>query len=294
MISSETIETILNISIQEPFTCKTLGLLNEKKDQMLSFIDCDHFIYHVNHHPSLKAVFTLDTFLDQVTSEVVCIPHPEPRYAYYLLREAIEKSALQFFPSQIHDSVDISERASVSETSVIIEEGVIIEDHVVIHPNVHIGKHCIIQSGSVIGQNGFEYIETSKGLHQVQHYGKTILNDNVSIGSNTCIDSGTMDKETIIGSGTKVGNNVQVSFGALLGNWNMISHQVSIGSHVSTGKHVHIHPLCRIENNSHIGHDSYIYSGSVVSSNIPSCSSVSMKLHHTLSKNKLHKKYISS
>ncbi|CAA9891206.1 UDP-3-O-acylglucosamine N-acyltransferase [Candidatus Methylobacter favarea] len=81
--------------------------------------------------------------------------------------------------------------------------------YAVIYDNVIVGNHVIIHSGAVIGADGFGYKFRSNQHLKVPQVGNVIIEDNVEIGANTCIDRGALGSTTI-GAGSKIDNLVQI------------------------------------------------------------------------------------
>lgn len=120
---------------------------------------------------------------------------------------------------------------------VYVGEGVEIGDNSVIHSQVSlregvlIGKEVIIHSGSVIGSDGFGYVE-SEGKHiKIPQNGGVIIRDRVEIGANTTIDRATVGA-TIIGEGTKIDNLVQIAHNVTIGENCLVVAQVGIAGSV--------------------------------------------------------------
>ncbi len=107
--------------------------------------------------------------------------------------------------------------------------------YAVIYDGVEIGDNVTIHSGAVIGADGFGY-KFRNGQHvKVPQIGNVVIGDNVEIGANTCVDRGALGS-TIIGSGTKIDNLVQ------------IGHNNKIGQHVIICGQTGISGSCMIEN----------------------------------------------
>ena len=69
---------------------------------------------------------------------------------------------------------------------------------------VSIGSNCVIQSGVVIGHDGFSYSEDpERNKRMIKHHGGVVIGNDVFVGSNTAIARGTID-DTVIGDGTKI------------------------------------------------------------------------------------------
>ncbi|MFW6279388.1 MAG: UDP-3-O-(3-hydroxymyristoyl)glucosamine N-acyltransferase, partial [Bacillota bacterium] len=148
----------------------------------------------------------------------------------------------------IHPGVIIEEQAVIGDDVIIapgsyVGQGVEIGAGTVIHPCVVIeygtiiGENVIIQAGTVIGGDGFGYVSSSEGHTKIPQLGQVIVEDDVEIGANVCIDRAVSDK-TIIGKGTKIDNLVQVGHNVKIGPENLITGQVGIAGSSETGKRV--------------------------------------------------------
>lgn len=112
-----------------------------------------------------------------------------------------------------------------------------------IYPNVTIREGCelgnrvIIQSGAVIGGDGFGYI-TEQGKHsKVLQVGNVVIGDDVEIGNNTCIDRATAGS-TIVGAGTKIDNLVHLGHNDVLGENCLVVAQVGLSGSITAGHNV--------------------------------------------------------
>lgn len=125
-----------------------------------------------------------------------------------------------------------------------IGAGVTLGDGCWIGPNVTIqfaliGKACVIHPGARIGQDGFGFAPGAEHL-KVPQLGRVIIEDGVDIGANTCIDRGT-GPDTIIRSGTKIDNlvqiahNVEIGAGCLMPALSGISGSTKVGNYVMMG-----------------------------------------------------------
>ena len=111
------------------------------------------------------------------------------------------------------------------EADASVGEGSILYNHVVIRHNCHVGAGCILHPGVVIGSDGFGFApkmaEDGKDLEKLQHIkipqsGNVVIENHVEIGSNSCVDRGALGT-TLIQSGTKIDNLVQIGHNAELG-----------------------------------------------------------------------------
>jgi UDP-3-O-[3-hydroxymyristoyl] glucosamine N-acyltransferase len=127
-----------------------------------------------------------------------------------------------------------------------IGDNVTIAQNSVLHPGVKIYYDCIIGSnvtihaGTVIGADGFGFAPQADGsLKKVPQIGNVVIEDNVEIGSNTCIDRGTIGS-TLIKSGSKLDNLLQIAHNVQVGNNTVIAAQAGISGSTKIGNNVMI------------------------------------------------------
>ncbi|PRY85292.1 UDP-3-O-(3-hydroxymyristoyl)glucosamine N-acyltransferase [Mongoliibacter ruber] len=125
---------------------------------------------------------------------------------------------------------------------VSIEDNVIIGDNTILHSGVKIkngsviGKNCEIHSGAVIGADGFGFVPQEDGTYKsIPQIGNVIIEDSVSVGSNTTIDCATMGS-TIIRKGAKIDNMVQIAHNVVIGENTVIASQTGISGSTIIGK----------------------------------------------------------
>lgn len=164
--------------------------------------------------------------------------------------------------------VYIGERAIVGDNTIIeantsIGDGAtvgndcLLYNGVTIYHDCKIGNRCILHAGSVVGSDGFGFAPGTNGYDKIPQIGIAILEDDVEIGANTCIDRATMGA-TIIKRGVKLDNMVQIAHNVVVdehtvmaaqcgvagstkvGTWCMIGGQTGIGGHIKIGHQVKI------------------------------------------------------
>ncbi|MCC8089641.1 MAG: UDP-3-O-(3-hydroxymyristoyl)glucosamine N-acyltransferase [Rikenellaceae bacterium] len=161
--------------------------------------------------------------------------------------------------SSIDDSVQNGENLYVGDFTVI-EERVQIGDNVSIYPQCYIGSkvrignnvtiypgvkiyedcvignNVVIQAGAVIGADGFGFAPQEDGTYgKIPQLGNVVLEDNVEIGANTCIDRATMGS-TIISKGVKLDNLIQVGHNVQIGENTVAASQFGVAGSTKIGK----------------------------------------------------------
>ena len=106
--------------------------------------------------------------------------------------------------------------------------------NVVLYEDVSIGDRCTLHAGVVIGADGFGYQPVDGRLVKVPQSGGVVIEEDVEIGANSCVDRGTFGP-TRIGAGTKIDNLVQVAHNVRVGKHNILCAQVGIGGSTMIG-----------------------------------------------------------
>ena len=123
---------------------------------------------------------------------------------------------------------------------VVIGDGVTIGEKCLIYPNVTIyqgcklGNNVTIHAGSVIGADGFGFAPNTEGYDKIPQIGIVIIEDNVEIGANTCVDRSTMG-QTVIHKGVKLDNLIQVAHNCEIGENTVMSAQVGMAGSTKIG-----------------------------------------------------------
>ncbi len=130
--------------------------------------------------------------------------------------------------------------------SVVLGNNVTIGDNTILHAGVKvyfdcvIGKNVTIHAGTVIGSDGFGYAPQKDGSYQkVPQIGNVVIEDFVEIGANVTIDRATMGS-TIIHSGVKLDNLIQIAHNVEVGTDTVIAAQTGISGSTKVGKNVMI------------------------------------------------------
>ncbi len=173
----------------------------------------------------------------------------------------------------ISDNVSIGDRVNIFPGvsiggKVSIGEDSVIYPNVTIRENVKIGRNVLIHSGVVIGSDGFGYVLDKEKHYKIPQVGGVLIEDNVEIGANTSIDRATIGN-TVIGSGTKIDNLVQIAHNVKIGRDCVIVAQVGIGGSVKIGDGAVIGAQAGIRDHMNIGKGVMIGAQSGVGHDIP-------------------------
>lgn len=156
----------------------------------------------------------------------------------------------------IHDGVSVGDGAKVGNNCILYA-------HVTVYHDCRIGNNCILHSGCVIGADGFGFAPTANGYEKIPQTGIVVIEDNVEIGANTCIDRATMGS-TVVHSGVKLDNLIQIAHNdeigshtvmasqagiagsAKIGEWCMIGGQAGVSGHCKMGDRTIVGAQCGI------------------------------------------------
>ena len=135
----------------------------------------------------------------------------------------------------IGNDVKIYPNATIGD-NVKIGDGTIVYAGAKIYEGVEIGRNCIIHAGAVLGADGFGFAPTGDGSwNKIDQIGNVVLEDNVEVGANTCIDRATMGS-TILHEGVKVDNLCQVAHNVVVGRGTAMASQVGIAGSCHVGE----------------------------------------------------------
>ncbi len=145
----------------------------------------------------------------------------------------------------IHSHVTIGSGAKIGSNCIIYANATVYHD-------CRIGNHCILHAGCVIGADGFGFAPTPEGYEKIPQIGITILEDNVEVGANTCIDRATMGA-TIVHSGVKLDNLIQIAHNDEIGSHTVMAAQVGIAGSTKVGEWCMMGGQVGVAGHIHIG-----------------------------------------
>ena len=239
-------------------------------------------------------------FESRVPAHVAVLRARNPFRAFVSLSRLWQADALR--PRSGFDLTGIAISAVIHETA-RIEDDVIIDPLAVIGPDVEIGSGTVIGSGAVIaagvkigrdcnigagcsiqfslignnvlihpgckiGQDGFGFIYGVEAHLKVPQTGRVVIQHHVEIGAATTIDRGSL-RDTVIGEGTKIDNQVQIGHNVTIGRHCLIAAQCGLAGSLSLGDNVALGAKVGLNNHVHVGDGAQIAAMSGVRTDVP-------------------------
>ena len=244
----------------------SFGKIEEAQQGQLAFLanpKYNDFLYTTK--ASIIIVNDTQEFKQPITATLIKVPDAYSAFAtlldkYQQIQQqltGIQQPVYIDATAKIGDNVFIGAFAYIGKNVVVgdgtkiypstfIGDNVTIAQHTILHPGVKIYHDCIIGSkvtihaGSVIGADGFGIAPQADGsFKKVPQIGNVLIEDNVEIGSNTCIDRATIGS-TIIKSGAKLDNLLQIAHNVEVGNNTVIAAQTGVSGSTKIGNNVMI------------------------------------------------------
>ena len=136
--------------------------------------------------------------------------------------------------AEIGDNTSLHPHATVG-SGAKVGSNCILYPHATVYHDCRVGNNCILHAGSVVGADGFGFAPSPEGYEKIPQIGIAILEDNVEIGANTCIDRATMGA-TIIRKGVKLDNLIQIAHNVEVGSNTVMASQVGIAGSTKVGE----------------------------------------------------------
>jgi len=267
--SATQIAFMINARIEgdENASVANFGKIEEAQEGQLAFLanpKYEEFLYTT----SASIIIVNDSLVlkEPVTATLLRVPDAYSAFATLMIKydEIVSQQLVGIqTPSFIAESAILGERVFVAafayignqvkignnvkiHSGVVIGANVTIGDNTVLHPNVTVYHDCIIgksvtvHAGSVIGSDGFGFAPLTDGSYKkIPQIGNVILEDHVEIGANVTIDRATMGS-TIIKTGVKLDNLVQIAHNVEVGENTVMAAQVGVSGSAKIGNNVMI------------------------------------------------------
>ena len=220
----------------------TFAKIEEGKKGAISFLSNPKYTSYIYETESSVVLINEDVELTQpVSCTLIRVKNAYESVAKLLQlyasmmpkKTGIDPLAFVSKSAKIGENVYIAPFAYIGD-NVTIGDGSRIFPHVTIYEGCKIGKNVTIHAGSVIGADGFGFAPNQEGYDKIPQIGIVVIEDDVEIGANTCVDRSTMG-QTIIHKGVKLDNLSQVAHNCEIGENTVMSAQVGMAGSTKIG-----------------------------------------------------------
>jgi UDP-3-O-[3-hydroxymyristoyl] glucosamine N-acyltransferase len=277
-----------------------LASLDEAGPMHLTFFDN---LKYADQLASTKAGACLisERFEARVPAHVAVLRAAQPFRAFVKIAREMYSGALR--PQSWFGSAGIAASAIIDPTA-RLEDGVVVDPLAVIGPNVEIGTGTVIGAGAIIaanvrigrdcdvgarcsiqfalignnvlihpgcsvGQDGYGFVFFGPDGHlKVPQTGRVLIQNDVEIGAGTTIDRGSL-RDTVIGEGTKIDNQVQIGHNVTIGRHCLLAAQIGLAGSLTIGDNVALGAKVGINNHLKIGDGAQVTAMSAVKDDIP-------------------------
>jgi UDP-3-O-[3-hydroxymyristoyl] glucosamine N-acyltransferase len=279
---------------------KDLASLDEAGPAHLGFFDN---LKYADQLASCKAGACLVSprFEASIPAHIAALRAPQPFRAFVQVARVFHSDALR--PGSWFGVEGVAPSAIV-DPSARLEDGVIVDPLAVIGPEVEIGGGTVIGAGAVIGsgvrigrdcnvgartaiqcalignnvlihpgcsigQDGYGFVFFgSEGHLKVPQTGRVLIQNDVEIGAGTTIDRGSL-RDTVIGEGSKIDNQVQIGHNVTIGRHCLLAAQIGLAGSLTIGDNVALGAKVGINNHLRIGDGAQVTAMSAVKDDIP-------------------------
>lgn len=237
--------------------------MHSAKSQQITFLSNSRYREQLAACNASAVVLT-EADLPFCTSAALVVRNPYLTYALMAqIMDTTPAPAKDIAPSAVIDATaQLGNNVSVGANAVI-EEGVVLGDNVIIgagcfvgkftkigsgtrlwanvsvYHQIEIGEKCLIQSGTVIGADGFGYANDRGNWIKIPQLGTVRIGDRVEIGACTTIDRGALD-DTIIGDGVIIDNQCQIAHNVMIGDNTAVAGGVIMAGSLKIGRYCQI------------------------------------------------------
>ena len=226
----------------EQTTIHTFAKIEEGKEGAITFLSNPKYTQYIYATKASIGLVNEDLVLEKpVTTTLIRVKN-----AYECVAKLMQMyAAMQPKKTGIDSLAFVSPSAKIGKDVYIgpftyIGDGVQIGDgcriypHVTIYDGTKIGNRVTIHAGSVIGADGFGFAPNQEGYEKIPQIGIVVIEDDVEIGANTCVDRSTMG-QTVIHKGVKLDNLIQVAHNCEIGENTVMSAQVGMAGSTKIG-----------------------------------------------------------
>src|SRR5579862_758553 len=187
---------------------------------------------------------------------------------YEVFANSVRDGRWERFPEHRGAGIEIGKGVQI-EDQVVVGDGSVVQANAVLLSRTYLGERVTIKPGAVIGGDGFQLAPSGDHRRLVPHAGGVVVEADVTIGSQTCVDRGLFGEMTTIGSGSKIDNLVHVAHSATIGRDCVVVACAEISGSVVLGDGAWLGPHCSINPGLSVGEYALIGTGSVVVADVP-------------------------
>ncbi|WP_316862635.1 UDP-3-O-(3-hydroxymyristoyl)glucosamine N-acyltransferase [uncultured Cohaesibacter sp.] len=279
---------------------ETVAPIDNAHEGQITFLDNPKYV-PLLEQTKASAVICAKRYLERVPEGVVALevknpyqafsdassafyPTAKVPMAYFETGAGISQAAHVHPAAKIEDGVCIEPGASIGAgaeigAGTVIGANAVVGQNVRIGRNCHIGANCVLQHsligdlvilhpGVCCGQDGFGFSMSASGHQKVPQIGRVIIQDKVEIGANSTVDRGA-NRDTVIGEGTKIDNQVQIGHNVEVGRHCVLVSQVGISGSSKLEDFVAIGGQTGVAGHITIGMGAQIAAVSVVKDDVP-------------------------
>ncbi|HEY1790436.1 MAG TPA: UDP-3-O-(3-hydroxymyristoyl)glucosamine N-acyltransferase [Verrucomicrobiae bacterium] len=226
----------------------------------LTFAENDDFFARAEQ--SAATAIIVDNRFSSTKKTLIQVPNARVAFAKALALFFPEKK----FPAGVHPTAVIAASAKIAPDAhvgphcvigerayigarTILQAGSVVGDdcslaedvnlfpNVTLYSRTQIGNRVRVHANSVIGSDGFGYVQEGPVHRKVPQIGNVVICDDVEIGAAVTIDRGALGS-TIVGRGTKIDNLVQIAHNVQIGEGCLLVSQVGIAGSSKLGNYV--------------------------------------------------------
>jgi UDP-3-O-[3-hydroxymyristoyl] glucosamine N-acyltransferase len=259
----------------ENATVNTFAKIEEGKEGAITFLSNPKYTQYIYDtkativlvNDDLQLEHPVSATLIRVANAYECVAKLMQLYATTMPKKTgVDPLAFVAATATVGQDVYIGPFAYIGE-NVRIGDGTRIYPNVTIYDGCQIGSHVTIHAGAVIGADGFGFAPNADGYEKIPQLGIVVIEDNVEIGANTCVDRSTMG-QTIIHKGVKLDNLIQVAHNCeigentvmsaqagmagstKIGSWCMVGGQAGFAGHIHVADQTNIGAQCGVIKNT--------------------------------------------
>jgi len=268
------LKSVGNLEIIQDGDFRALGLISQKKPDMLTFLDNTENPGDITIPKNLSGLITRRDLFPALPDKnrIALAFSNDPRESFFTIHNFLVQSSDFYgesFPTKIGKNTIIHPTAFITDSRVKIGDNCKIGPNVAIMEGTVIENNVIIRACTTIGSESNAFRPGLDGVTSIYSSGGVLIHNNVEIHSNCCISRAVLGGYTEIGESTKIDNLVHIGSGALIGKRCMIVALAVVGKESEIGNDVWIGPGSVVTDNTIIGDGAYVTLGSVVTEDVP-------------------------